>query len=262
MIDIKTFTSLTHASEAKRLLRYILLWCKNGRTDIIIDEHRFSLSENQVITITSGQYYQIKEISGDLVVLNFSLDFFAKNDNDIELIFHNGLFCHFGMNEIVTITQPQLFHDLLYKIETELFNKPYQYLVSVHSYIELLLVEINRTKIENGDEIWKPDALFLKFLEAVRNNYEHNYSVAHFAEIINTTQAKLNELSKLHTNKTAQNVIYSLIISEAKRYLLYTNLSVKEIAYALGFNDPFYFSNFFKKHTYKSPLDFKKEVGV
>lgn len=87
MIDIKTFTSLTHASEAKRLLRYILLWCKNGRTDIIIDEHRFSLSENQVITITSGQYYQIKEISGDLVVLNFSWIFLQKTTTILNSFF-------------------------------------------------------------------------------------------------------------------------------------------------------------------------------
>ncbi|WP_228409828.1 helix-turn-helix domain-containing protein [Chryseobacterium sp. T16E-39] len=75
-----------------------------------------------------------------------------------------------------------------------------------------------------------------------------------------TTESKLNEVSKLHTNKTAQNVIYSLIISEAKRLLLYEKLSIKEIAYQLGFNDPFYFSNFFKKHTQQSPKDYQKTV--
>jgi AraC-like DNA-binding protein len=54
-------------------------------------------------------------------------------------------------------------------------------------------------------------------------------------------------------------VVYSLLISEAKRLLIYReDLSVKEMAYQLGFNDPFYFSNFFKKHTGLSPKAYKE----
>lgn len=260
MISIKRITIKTKLNEPRRVLKYVVLWCKSGEAQINIDAHTFSLASNQVITITSGQYHQIKHINGESVCLEFTLDFICKNDNDIELIFHNGLFCHFGMNEIITIKNHVLLNSLLDKIETELSQKPYQYLVSLHSYIELVLIEINRSKIEHGDEIWKPDTLFLNFLEQVRNNFENNFPVSYFAKILNTTQAKLNELSKLHTNKTAQNVIYSLVISEAKRLLFYTSFSVKEIAYQLGFNDPFYFSNFFKKHTQKSPLDYRKEM--
>ncbi len=260
MIDIIKYNSQTKLTEPKRLLKYLLLWCKKGKTDIVIDGNTFNLKSNQVITITSGQYHQIKQVTGETTVLYFTLDFFCKNDSDIELIFHNGLFCHFSMNEVITINNPSSINNLFQKIENEILQKPYQYLVSLHSYIELLLVEINRAKIENGDEVWKPDALFLKLLEQVRNNFDKNYSVPQLAKILGTTQAKLNELSKLHTNKTAQNVIYSLVISEAKRYLLYTNYSVKEIAYNIGFNDPFYFSNFFKKHTSKSPLDYRKGI--
>ena len=164
------------------------------------------------------------------------------------------------MNEIISIHHPAFFTETLRLIEKEIEEKPYQYLISIHSRVELLLVEINRSKIANGDEIWKPDALFLNFLESVRNHFSENYSVSRFADLLDTTEAKLNEVSKLHTNKTAQNVIYSLIISEAKRLLLYEKLSVKEIAYLLGFNDPFYFSNFFKKHTSLSPKDYQKVV--
>ncbi|MFP7655789.1 helix-turn-helix domain-containing protein [Chryseobacterium proteolyticum] len=164
------------------------------------------------------------------------------------------------MNEKITIHRPDFFTETLKQIEDEINEKPYQYLISTHSLVELLLIEINRSKIANGDEIWKPDALFLKFLENVRRNFSQNYPVSYFADILGTTEAKLNEVSKLHTNKTALNVIYSLIISESKRLLLYEKLTVKEIAYQLGFNDPFYFSNFFKKHTSLSPKDYQKAV--
>jgi AraC family transcriptional regulator, transcriptional activator of pobA len=104
--------------------------------------------------------------------------------------------------------------------------------------------------------------LFLKFLETVRPNFEHNYSLSQFAKILGTTEAKLNEQSKLHTGRTAQNVIYGLITSEAKRLLTYEDLSVKELAYQLGFNDPFYFSNFFKKHTNISPKSYQSKHAL
>lgn len=262
MIQIQLLDDKTLLAAPQRLLRYILFWCRRGTASITIDENDFTLNTGEAITITSGQYHCLKQIKGQLYALDFTLDFFSKNDHDIELIFHNGLFCHFGMNEVIRVSNSNRFLQLLQQVEKELNEKPYQYLVSVHSYIELLLVELNRSKIDNGDEIWKPDALFLRFLEAVRNNFIHNYSVAQFANLLSATEAKLNELSKLHTNKTAQNVIYSLTISEAKRLLLYQDLSVKEIAYQLGFNDPFYFSNFFKKHTSLAPKDFKKEFAL
>jgi len=260
MIEIKKYSNQSGHPEPRRVIRYTLFWCHHGSAEILIDENIFILKPNQVVTITSGQFHQLKTVQGELTALEFTLDFFSKSDSDIELIFHNGLFCHFGMNEIITIHNPSFFSGTLNTIEKEILEQPYQYLISTHSLVELLLVEINRSKIANGDEIWKPDALFLKFLESVRKNFKNNYQVSHFADLLGTTEAKLNEVSKLHTSKTAQNVIYSLIISEAKRLLLYEKLTVKEISYQLGFNDPFYFSNFFKKHTSRSPKDYQKAV--
>src|SRR4030095_15015994 len=170
--------------------------------------------------------------------------FFCKDDRDIELIFHNGLFCHFGDNSVIAVPNYKVVEDQLRLIKQELSMQPYQFLISVHSRIKLILVEINRAKVDQGDEIWKPDALFLKFLEIVRDNFEHNHPLSRYAKMLGTTELKLNEQAKLHTGRTAQNVIYGLIASEAKRLLTYEKFSVKEVAYKLGFNDPFYFSNF------------------
>jgi len=66
----------------------------------------------------------------------------------------------------------------------------------------------------------------------------------------------------LHTGRTAQSVIHGLIASEAKRLFAYEKLSVKEVAYELGFNDPFYFSNFFKKQTKQSPKAFREKISA
>jgi AraC family transcriptional regulator, transcriptional activator of pobA len=262
MVEIKTLENTVNLDKPRRIMRYVLIYCTSGSLSLTIDEKEFKLTAGKLITITSGQIHYInKTPKAKGCILEFTLDFFCKNDKDIELIFHNGLFCHFAMNEVIAVDKIAV-ETLLNLIAEELKEQPYQYMISVHSRIELILVAVNRAKIKRGDEIWKPDALFLKFLEIVRGNFAHNYALAQFAKELGTTEIKLNELAKLHTGKTAQNVIYGLVTSEAKRLLTYGNLSVKEVAYQLGFNDPFYFSNFFKKQTKSSPKLYKEKYAV
>ena len=263
MIDIKTFNEYIDLEKPRRLRKYVLIWCSSGALTAVVDEKELELKAQDVLTITSGQIHYLKNLKKpEGFILEFTVDFFCKNDNDIELIFHNGLFCHFDLNEVIRIPNHEVMQKQLELIRKELQVKPYQHYISIHSRIELILVEINRAKVERGDEIWKPDALFLKFLEMVRANFEKNYTLSDIAGKLGTTEAKLNEQSKLHTGRTAQNVIYGLIASEAKRLLTYQNLTVKEVAYQLGFNDPFYFSNFFKKHTNQSPKSYQAKYAL
>ena len=263
MIEIKPFHTATELLRPRRVMKYVLVWCSSGSATIVADENEFVLKANSVITITSGQVHYFKKLhAAKGFVLEFTFDFFCKTDSDIELIFHNSLFCHFAMNEVILLRKNEVVGKELLQIGKELKEKPYQYLISLHSRIELILVEINRCKIKQGGEIWKPDALFLKFLEAVRADFKKNLTVKQIAAVLSTTEGKLNEVAKLHTGKTAQNVIFGLVASEAKRLFTYEKLSVKEVAYELGFNDPFYFSNFFKKQTKQSPKLYREKFAV
>lgn len=263
MILIQPLESFSELQQPRRIRKYVLLWCGSGSATVVVDENEFILKANSVITITSGQIHHIKKSNAAKgYVLEFTYDFFCKDDSDIELIFHNSLFCHFAMNEVIPLEKSNLVGLELKEIEREAEDKPYQWPISIHSRIKLILVEINRCKIKQGGEIWKPDALFLKFLEATRTNFKNNPSVRDIAQSLETTESKLNELSKKHTGRTAQNVMHGLTAAEAKRLFMYEKFSVKEVAYQLGFNDPFYFSNFFKKHTKQSPKTFKEKYSL
>lgn len=260
--DIFPLEKAAHLNHPRRVMKYVLVYCSSGKVNITVDEKALIISAGEVTTITSGQVHYISRTTkAKGFVLEFTLDFFCKDDKDIELIFHNGLFCHFSMNEVIAVNKT-IIEEQLQAIQEETLKQPYQFLISIHSRIELILVAINRAKMKRGDEIWKPDALFLKFLEAVRDNFEHNHPLSWFAKKLNTTELKLNELSRLHTGKTAQNVVYGLIASEAKRLLTYDDSTIKEVAYKLGFNDPFYFSNFFKKQTMLSPKAYREQFTL
>ena len=63
----------------------------------------------------------------------------------------------------------------------------------------------------------------------------------------------LNRAVKEVTGKPTSSHISERIIGEAKAMLQHTDWNVSEIAYALGFDYPTYFNNFFKKHTGTTP---------
>jgi AraC family transcriptional activator of pobA len=75
---------------------------------------------------------------------------------------------------------------------------------------------------------------------------------------LNVTSAKLRAACLEVTNKTPTRVLEERLLLEAKRNLTYTNMTVAQIAYYLGFADPAYFSRFFSKLAGESPAAFRK----
>jgi AraC family transcriptional activator of pobA len=134
MIDIKHLDNTTELDQPRRIRKYVLVCCSSGSAVLVVDENEFVLKANSVITITSGQVHYMKTKKAPKgFVLEFTYDFFCKNDADIELIFHNSLFCHFALNEIIPLGHSQLVGSELKQIEKELTETPYQYVISIHS---------------------------------------------------------------------------------------------------------------------------------
>lgn len=83
-------------------------------------------------------------------------------------------------------------------------------------------------------------------------------TVQKVAEQMNLSPDYLSDLLRMHTGQNTQQHIHQRLIEKAKEKLSTTNLSVSEIAYALGFEHPQSFSTLFKKKTSFSPLEFRQ----
>ncbi|WP_281225563.1 helix-turn-helix domain-containing protein [Flavobacterium aquiphilum] len=137
----------------------------------------------------------------------------------------------------------------------------------VISYIEVLLNYSNRfykrqfltrKHINNG---------LLAKMEKILNEYFNNEyainsgipSVEYIAKHLNVSARYLSDMLRAITGQNAQQHIHNVLIEKAKEYLTTTNLSVSEIAYKLGFEQPQSFNKLFKNKTNKTPVQFKHE---
>lgn len=102
-----------------------------------------------------------------------------------------------------------------------------------------------------------PDATIIQFKRLVETNYLTTKNVASYAEMLKMNPSCLNDLSKRTTGITAGELIRNRIIEESRKLLFSSNMSGKEIAYELGFDDPSYFSRFFKKYTGTTLKEFR-----
>jgi AraC family transcriptional activator of pobA len=103
-----------------------------------------------------------------------------------------------------------------------------------------------RTAIITGD-----------FLQLVKSETLTLRSPAAFAQRLSISTAYLNEAVKSETGFPASYWIQHEMALEAKRLLYHTDLSVKEIAALLGFDDAAYFSRFFRRHADLTPVEFR-----
>lgn len=93
----------------------------------------------------------------------------------------------------------------------------------------------------------------------VRKKFKTLKSPSEYAELLNITRGYLTETVREVTGKPAQHWIHQEILIEAKRLLVFTNLSVKEVAYELGYSDHTYFSRLFSKLEDQSPSEFRNQ---
>lgn len=101
--------------------------------------------------------------------------------------------------------------------------------------------------------------LVQSFSELIEKNFLHHRDVQFYAEALHTHPNNLNHIVKKATGITAKQTITNRIINEAKYLLSSTSLTVKEIAYDLGFEDPNYFISFFKKEAQSTPAHYRNQ---
>jgi AraC-like DNA-binding protein len=156
-----------------------------------------------------------------------------------------------------------LLNGLIDHIREEQLDKHTGFEGIIKSYMEAIVLNLlrvyNRQHPGKDEYIVKPK-LIHNFIQLVQQNCLANYKVEDYSKKLNISSKHLIELSKTHIGKTPLAYIRGHVISEAKRLLFYTELSIKEIAYKLNFDDPANFSKYFKTATGYTPVEYREGV--
>lgn len=181
-------------------------------------------------------------------------------------------FFSYSTNETLHLSEEEkaTVFDIFKMIEKELSSRIDDFSQDVViSQIELLLNYANRfykrqfitRKAINNDLLQK--------LEEVLDHYFINQTplnqglptVGYLAEQVNLSPSYLSDMLRSLLGQNAQQYIHDKLIERAKETLSTTNLSAREIAYALGFEHSQSFSKFFKTKTNLSPLEFRRSFN-
>jgi AraC family transcriptional activator of pobA len=130
------------------------------------------------------------------------------------------------------------------------------------SWLRVLVIYLSRLYNEQFGEskITQNHCLLKNFQELIGERHAELHDVAAYASLLNLTPGYLNDVVKQQSGKTAINHIHNRLVVEAKRKLLHTDLSVKQIADELGFEDAAYFNRFFKRLTESTPMAFRQQI--
>lgn len=104
------------------------------------------------------------------------------------------------------------------------------------------------------------DNLFQDFREILSKDKLLKNNISYYAGLLKTTPQNLNAICRKFANQSATGILSEFIINEAKRLLIYTDMSVSEIALQLDFHDGSHFVKYFKKHVELTPNAYRTSV--
>ncbi|MCX6215069.1 helix-turn-helix transcriptional regulator [Spirosoma sp.] len=181
-------------------------------------------------------------------------------------------FFSYSTNETLHLSEDEkaTIMDLFKMIEKELNSRIDDFSQDVIiAQIELMMNYANRfykrqfitRKAINHDLLQKLEELLNHYFTDETSLRQGLPTVAYLADQLNLSPSYLSDMLRSLIGQNAQQYIHDKVISTAKEKLSTTNLSVTEVAYALGFEHSQSFSKLFKTKTQLSPLEFRRSFN-
>jgi AraC family transcriptional activator of pobA len=132
---------------------------------------------------------------------------------------------------------------------------------ALHGLLGALLINVTRvsgTENAAGDvRTSRKSELYQRFRQCIEHQYREHIPIETYAAELRSSVVCLRRACLSAVGLPPMEIVHQRLLLEAQRQLRYTTLSVTEIAYQLGFEDPAYFSRFFTRRMKVTPLSFR-----
>lgn len=241
----------------------LILWNSSENTQkLILDDRIISVPSQRIIFLTYNQKVDFNQADFDWVALVFNRAFYCIHTNDSEVSCNGLLFFGSNYSPILSIdsAEKSRLKTLIGVLEEEFEQKD----VNQEEMLRLLLkrfiircTRLARRQIAPANASGTDIDLIRQFNFLVEEHFLSKKKVSDYAELLFKSPKTISNVFHVHQQKSPLQIIHDRIILEAKRFLFYTDKSVKEISMELGFEEATQFNKFFKKNTGFTPLDFK-----
>jgi AraC-like DNA-binding protein len=230
----------------------------------IIDFKEYQLERDALFFINSGQYFHFDARSTGTVIY-YNRDFYCVEIHDAEvacdgLLFHNiyeipAIF----MDEETSMSMLQIIDEIKSEFE-ETDNNTEDMLRLMLKKIIIKAVRIWKSSPKMAIEDVQRNAEFSRrFSQLVEAHYHRLHTVSEYAALLNITPETLNKRITKYSGFAPNELIKKRITLQAQRLLAHTTLTVKEIGYTLGYEDPSYFVRLFANHVQTTPQSFRQQ---
>jgi AraC-like DNA-binding protein len=228
-----------------------------------IDFHRYPVSSYQVYCMAPGQVHSW-QLGG--TTQGFVLEFEGKSlfqqagtDRGLILQILQHATQQVDLSQVSSESRKRISQLLELMIEEYESQKPH-FEVHLKHFLSILLLDLSRVGLASAQRAQDLDPLLERFLSLVENHFKKEHRVSFYAQHLKTTEKALTMRVSRALGKSARTVIQERCLLESKRLLAYSNLSISQIAFELGFEDPNYFSRFFREKSKQSPGAFRQQV--
>lgn len=249
--------------ESQQLQEYSIYYIKEGKGNYKIDFESYSFDGSVLFFLSPGQVFSVEtEKIKQAYKISFSRDFYCIQTHDKEVSCNGVLFNNVYETPFVSPNKEEIKKlDMVVRQLTEEFRlgKTAQYDM-LQSYLKQFIVLSVRIK-KSIKQIQPNETtlLFKEFSTLVDIHFRKHHEIRFYADRLAVSPKSLSKHFLRVGYKTPGYYIKNRILLAAKRKLLYSDESVKNIAYELGFNDPAYFTRYFKKATGYAPKKFKSD---
>ena len=152
--------------------------------------------------------------------------------------------------------------DTLQRIERELADGRFGHADLLESLLAttLLLLFRQATGPETGTDAASRDQhRFEQLKSLINDNFRSHQPINSYAVQLGLSASHLNRIVRQIGQTSVGQLISDRIITESKRHLLFTGMTVQQVADSLGFADPAYFSRFFTRHVGLAPRHYRDQ---
>lgn len=246
---------------------YAIILIQKGKGNVSIDNQTRTLSTRELVFFYP--YQKIKweanpETPLEGICIQFHPDFFCIDIHASDIGCQGLLFNNPFYNTIFKCNDNDFinFCKIAKQMEDELQNISFASLQMISSLLKIILISSVRLKLKEQNETTKTHLpeIAKKIEQLVNTNFINNHSLDFYCQALNVSKSTLNRQCKMFFGVSIQQILFNKLISQAKKKLFITDFSIKQISIELGFEDPLYFSRFFKKQTGVSPIKFRKNL--